>query len=324
MLKEISLASNRRSFLSKTTCAALLITATLVQTGCSNNYTLLKDDNEQSHPEDYDPSWLQVVKGNMPLVISAPHGGQIKPENIADRECGTKERDDNTDHLALEIEKAFEEYDQKPYLVIAKISRAKIDLNRDLETATCGNPKMAYTWQQYHQNIETALDDAIRQFGYAMYIDLHGQSHKVRRLELGYSLRPAELKANYEAAVFPTPLDTETSIENIRHRNSDLSLKTLLTGEHAFGTLMANAGFPSVPSQQDPYPLADQPYFTGGYNTRRYTSSDYPKVFGMQIESNFFGVRNSQENQARFSAAFAKVVNDYLQYINQQVDWKNT
>ncbi|MBU2979540.1 N-formylglutamate amidohydrolase [Alteromonas sp. C1M14] len=323
MLTEVSFASIRRSPLSKATLAALLMAGALVQTGCSTHHTSLQSDDTQSHSDVFDKSWLHVVKGNMPLVISAPHGGMIKPDNIADRECGTQERDDNTDHLALEIEKAFETYGQKPYLVIAKISRAKIDLNRDLETATCGNQKMAYTWHQYHQDIEAALDDAISQFGYAMYIDLHGQSHKVRRLELGYSLRSPALKANYEATVTPQTVE-KTSVENILQHSNDLSLKTLLTGEYAFGTLMAEAGFPSVPSQQDPYPLADQRYFTGGYNTRRYTSSDYPNVFGMQIESNFFGVRNSQQNQTQFSEAFAKVINDYLQYINQHVDWKNT
>ena len=57
------------------------------------------------------------------------------------------------------------------------------------------------------------------------------------------------------------------------------------------------------------------------YNTRRYTSADYPNVFGLQIEANFDGVRDSAENREKFSKAFAQSINEYLMFIEANSNW---
>lgn len=269
----------------------------------------------------FQDSWLETVKGNMPLVISAPHGGTIAPMEIKDRDCGTKVMDNNTAELALEIENALEIHGKKPYLVIARLARSKIDFNRDLETATCGNPQMEYTWRQYHEYIEEAIEEAVKKFGYAMYIDLHGQSHPIKRLELGYLLRGPALKQVHESGATDSIVSAKTSVQNLLKENGRLTLKQLLMGEKALGTLMDQYGFPAVPSLNDPYPKEGEPYFTGGYNTRRYTASDHPNVFGMQIEANFKGVRDSEENRKKFSEAFAKAVTVYLDFITS--NWEH-
>ena len=195
------------------------------------------------------------------------------------------------------------------------MARNKIDFNRDLEEATCGNPQMKYTWNQYHKYIEEAID------GYAMYIDLHGQSHPVKRLELGYFLSTTALKEVQESSETSSELGAKTSVKNLLENNNQLTLKELLMGENAFGTLMEKSGFPAVPSLGDPYPQKGEPYFNGGYNTRRYTSSDYPKVFDMQMETNFQGVRDSEENRKKFSKAFAQSVTSYLDFIKSKWDY---
>ena len=190
------------------------------------------------------------------------------------------------------------------------MARNKIDFNRDLEEATCGNPQMKYTWNQYHKYIEEAIDAAIKKFGYAMYIDLHGQSHPVKRLELGYFLSTTALKEVQESSETSSELGAKTSVKNLLENNNQLTLKELLMGENAF-----------VPSLGDPYPQKGEPYFNGGYNTRRYTSSDYPKVFDMQMETNFQGVRDSEENRKKFSKAFAQSVTSYLDFIKSKWDY---
>lgn len=83
-------------------------------------------------------------------------------------------------------------------------------------------------------------------------------------------------------------------------------------GDGAFGTLMENEGVPSVPSKGDPFPYADESFFNGGYNTRYYTSEDYPHVFGWQIECNNQGVRDTEANREKFAKAFAKVIVQFL------------
>lgn len=297
-----------------------LLSIALLQSGCAAPETTT-DEAAGSQAPQFDDSWLDTVQGNMPLVISAPHGGTIKPEGIADKDCGAKVMDNNTADLAFEIEKAFANYGKTPHLIVARIARAKVDLNRDKDVATCGKPMMGETWEQYHLAIERALEQAIDEFGYAMYIDLHGQSHPVKRLELGYLLRTAALTESYEAPQTNLERAEQTSLRNVLRGNEKLSLETLFTGDNALGTLLAEAGFPAVPSQSDPYPQEGEPYFTGGYNTRRYTSANYPNVFGLQIEANFDGVRDSAENREKFSKAFAQSINEYLMFIEANSNW---
>ena len=322
MLKE----KKNKNVLGKCSVFCLLAVGVLFQMGCAVNNDMQIDAAEasanKSRPDViFDDSWLNVVEGNMPLIISAPHGGTIKPNSIKDRTCGTGVKDDNTAELSFEIEKAFAEYDKKPYLVVARIARTKIDLNRDLEQASCGNTEVAYTWGQYHKAIESAIDEAIEKFGYALYIDLHGQSHPVRRLELGYLLKAPALEANYASTNTAQSGELKTSVQNLINNSENLTVKAMLTGENAFGTIMEKSGFPAVPSLNDPFPKEGEAYFTGGYNTRRYTSPDYPNVFGMQIEANFHGVRNSPENRAKFAEAFAKSMDEYLVFIEANANW---
>tara|TARA_R110000868_G_scaffold85582_2_gene240634 strand:+ start:554 stop:1474 length:921 start_codon:yes stop_codon:yes gene_type:complete len=266
----------------------------------------------------YNESWLEAKNGNMPLVISVPHGGEISPAEIPNRECGTKVRDDNTTQLAFEIENAFKKYERQPFLIVAQIARTKIDLNRDLTEATCGNSIMNDTWERYHKYIEEALAKAVEEFGYALYIDLHGQSHPIKRLELGYLLSKSDLKDHYDGIEPNVTFTEKSSLKNLLKLNNELILRELLIGDNAFGTLMENAGFPSVPSLNDPFPHPDEPYFNGGYNTRRYTASGYPNVFGLQIEANFKGVRDTEENRKKFSDAFALSIMNYLDYLQLQ------
>lgn len=312
-----------RMFTKKSLIICLLVVTALFQVQWTASKTTSESEIDLiAKKKVYDKDWLEVIKGNMPLVISAPHGGTISPEEIPDRECGTRVKDDNTADLALQIKSAFEESGRKPHLIIARLARTKVDFNRDLDQATCGNADMEYAWSQYHKNIEKAIDQAIKKFGYAMYIDLHGQSHPVKRLELGYMLRSPALKESYENPGTDKEGESKTSVQNLLEDNEKLTLKQLLTGENAFGTLMEKSGFPAVPSLQDPFPKEGEAYFNGGYNTRRYTSSEHPKVFGMQIEANFKGVRDSEENRVKFSNAFAKSVDSYLDFIESNWDYK--
>lgn len=286
----------------------LLITPFLYQGQCSTDSEI---DSVGDIGRTDKNSWIEVRTGNMPMVISAPHGGTIEPAGIPDRSCqgATTVRDLNTTELAREIGYHLEaEYDLKPYIVAALISRKKIDLNRDIEPATCSNPAMKEVWTDYHEYLEQAIAEAIEEFGGVIFIDLHGHGHTKQRLELGYLLSKEELKESYYDADHADELSGQSSLRNLLAGSDRVNLQELLTGESAFGTLMGNGGVPAVPSLDDPYPLDGDAYFTGGYNTRRYTSADYPSVFGWQIEANYEGVRNSDENRELFAKAFSKAI----------------
>ncbi|WP_159023351.1 hypothetical protein [Formosa sp. L2A11] len=302
------MTSFKKVFQTKSVVLCLLTATVFFQIQCSSKKTIVDKEQSLVVKDIFDPSWLEATEGNMPLVISVPHGGLISPAEIPDRTCGTREKDDNTNLLAYQISEAFEKQGKKPFLIVSQIARAKIDLNRDMDEATCENAMMNSTWYQYHKYIEAAISKAVAQYGYALYIDLHGQSHPVKRLELGYTLRKSDLETN---SMSTTAIETKSSLQNLLNMTDNQTLKDLLIGENALGTFFASNGYPAVPSLQDPFPKSDEAYFTGGYNTRRYTSLDYPKVFGLQIEANY-KVRASEVNRKEFSEAFVTSITDYL------------
>jgi hypothetical protein len=70
-------------------------------------------------------------------------------------------------------------------------------------------------------------------------------------------------------------------------------------------------GFPAVPSASTPNP-AGNPYFDGGYNTGRHGSRDGGPISGVQVETHFVGVRDTQASREAFASALASVLAEYL------------
>jgi hypothetical protein len=254
--------------------------------------------------------WNSYLPGSMPLVISAPHGGMNNLESVPDRTCegSVTVTDMNTAELATAIAERMEAaYGVRPYLVVCNLSRKDVDQNRDVEEATCGNEKMQRSWAEFHGLIDGALKEAVARHGFCLYIDLHGHGHEVQRLELGYLIEERALERLHGGAVLAE--DDAFSLRKLVRDTVDI--KKLVFGPRSFGTRMAEAGFPSVPSLQDPFPLEGQKFFGGGYNTKRYTGPEYPGVFGWQIESNMKGVRD-KSGRPLFAEAFGRVIVELL------------
>lgn len=257
-----------------------------------------------------DEKWTEFIVGDLPLIISVPHGGAVTlPDALRDCKGAVTVTDSRTIELAKEIEKAFlAKYNARPYIIISNISRKNVDQNRDMSEGTCGNKAMEKPWNQFHDYIDTALALATKKFGKAIYIDLHGHGHTKQRLEVGYLLKADELR---DLDAKDKKKAAKSSVANLLASDESLDLEQLLVGPNAFGTLMAQQGIDAVPSKQDKAPLEEDKYFNGGYNTQRYTSSKYPNVFGWQIESHFKGVRDA-EGRPAFAKALVDVMGSYF------------
>lgn len=252
--------------------------------------------------------YTEVQYGNMPLIISVPHGGTDEPSIISDRTCPniTTVTDRRTIELVNTIDSVCKaDYNIQPYLVICYLKRTKLDQNREINEATCSNSSIASIWNNYHLSIDSFITKILLKYPQALFVDIHGHGHTKQRLELGYLVSGSELRN--PSSILPS----STSYYNMLLQNPFLSNNQFLTTPNAFGTLMANKNFPCVPSEQDPAPLLSDPYFDGGYNTQRYTSSVYPKVYGWQIESNFIGVRDNQTNRVNFAKAFLQSIMEF-------------
>lgn len=266
--------------------------------------------------------WVELGIGDIPLVISVPHGGTFRDAELEDRDCSdigrvVKGVDSRTISTARAIEQAFVQTEGKqPYFVIAHLARRKMDPNREINLATCNDPFAEIAWENYHSSIDAALKDAIEKFGYAIFIDLHGHGHSVPRLEMGYALDKNQLQTafkNEESILFE-----KSSMFNLLNvAKQGVELHDAIFGPNSLGSIFENEGFPATPSKQDVYPAKDEAFFSGGHITRKFTSTDYPKAFGLQIECNFKGVRDTKENQERFGQAFVKA---YSHFVDSFID----
>ncbi|WP_420573452.1 immunoglobulin-like domain-containing protein [Kordia sp.] len=198
-------------------------------------------------------NYIEYIPGNLPIIISAPHGGVKQsgqtiggvfyPDNdssLPDRNCGTNERDDNTEILVREIQKEiFQLTGCYAHVIINNLHRSKLDPNREINEATCGNANSADHWNAFHGFIDQASASVETNWGKGLFIDLHGQSHSVPRIEAGYNVTAGELNSsNLNAA----SIINKSTIRNLVNNNlNNLTHEELIRGNNSIGEMFQDA-----------------------------------------------------------------------------------
>ncbi|CAF0778917.1 unnamed protein product [Rotaria sordida] len=177
--------------------------------------------------------------------------------------------DQFTENVVAELNNT---YGLKPFVVIGKWSRKKVDFNREINQATLNYPESINAYQSYHMNLENAINQIKQQYGKGLLIDVHGQGVGNFTM-VGYLLDSDLLNKND----LQTTLGTITSIEQI----CSLSNRTeCIRGKTSFGTILErNELGIAYPSMAHPKP-GNGTFFEGGYITRNYIS----KINAIQTE----------------------------------------
>lgn len=267
-------------------------------------------------------NYVEYIAGDMPIIISAPHGGSLQPDEIPDRVRRASDKDfatvtdTFTSELAVTLAATFRSYlGHTPHVVICHLKRTKVDCNRDLKEAAGNNDPAGTAWQDFHRFLSTASNSVVASSGRGFYVDLHGQSHPIKRVELGYSLTGTQL-VQPDATLNLAPYPAKSSLRALSYSVST-PFSELLRGSNSIGGLLSARGFPAVPSPAMPHPGFTEgakglpsernPYFGGGYNLGRYSSTgSRGPIDGLQLEANFKGVRDTAENRTRFARALAE------------------
>lgn len=259
--------------------------------------------------------YIEYQPGNIPLIISVPHGGRLEPANLPDRDCDgcSYVMDSYTQELAREIREAFVgQTGCYPHVIYNLLHRKKLDMNRNLITGTDSNAALDPYWNDYHRFINAAKDSILLQHGKGLFIDLHGHGHTKQRIEYGYLLYESQLRETDSVMNSPERVKV-SSIRSLSATNRNTYTHAqLVRGDQALGTLFANDGFPGVPSKQDPYPLVDDLYFNGGYNTLVHGSNPGGTIDAIQLEL-YSAIRFNTAQRAAFAKNFAIVLRKYLQ-----------
>ena len=130
-----------------------LILIGLLSVSCSKSNDSSKVSNQEP-----DRNWEQYTifkQGNIPLLLISVHGGDLQPDFIEDRSCSqaVTVKDLHTLEITQGIEAELLKLGYQPYVVINKLHRKKIDLNRSVSSATCGNPITFEYWQLFHDQM---------------------------------------------------------------------------------------------------------------------------------------------------------------------------
>ncbi len=253
-------------------------------------------------------SFIEYVAGDLPLIIAAPHGGRLTPSEIPDRTNGVVDMDANTQELARTIASVVHtETGRHIHLVLCHLHRSKLDANRDLFEASQGSGLAAQAWKEHHAYIDQACQSAVKQFGVAFLIDLHGHGHADSRVELGCLHNALDL-ADCDEALNESTYVNASSLRWVADR-SHLSYVELLRGPQSLGAMLEREGFPATPSPRMPVPT--EPFFRGGYTIQRHCNAAL-NITGLQIEANRSRLRDTAENRLRFSDALVKVLTTYF------------
>jgi hypothetical protein len=253
-------------------------------------------------------NYIECFDGDIPLILTTPHGGTVAPKDIPNRTTGVFDMDDNTLELTQYILEEFQNKIGKvPYTAIAKISRIKVDLNR-FEDEAYEDEKAKVVYDEFHNFIISSRQNIEDRFGKGLYIDIHGQSHPKGYCEWGYLLKNDILRL-HESEL--REYQDKTSIKTLSRFSKECFIDQL-KGPHSLGSLMCNEGYDSIPSVKLPY-ATDDNYFEGAYDTQRYGSCDDGNISAIQIEFPYPNIRDNEENLKKCAKSFVTSIIKYFE-----------
>lgn len=172
-----------------------------------------------------------TVDGNIPVILSASHGGSKESSSVINRHSGIRTKDAYTIELLQEIAQ-YIQYDLKkqPSIVYSNRHRKEIDFNRPVQEAF-EDEYMNKIYYQYHFEIQNQIMKNIWSDSVILYVDIHGQVHKHEMLEIG------------------------------------LDKKIFSFEDYMLGDMFKEKGVLCYPSTNTPKP---NPYFDGGYSIETY------------------------------------------------------
>ncbi|MHA1344576.1 MAG: N-formylglutamate amidohydrolase [Promethearchaeota archaeon] len=215
--------------------------------------------------------YVKCYQGNLPLIISVPHGGMSKIEEIPERKSGIRGIDKNTIEIAVElIEQIKNIYNlhkgglKIPSFVFSLVSRSKIDLNREKSTAFVSTSKLANEiYQFYHSKLGEYIHQNLEIFNRSLLIDIHGFESDKR--PPGFRDVELILGTNNLKTLFPEPIPKREQDKNVRGK---------------IVKRFNNIGVQIAPGHH----LRREYVLTGGYITKKYGATNIKNSQSIQIE----------------------------------------
>lgn len=280
-------------------------------------------------------SSIEFYPGTMNVILSVPHDGNLpsnlprrpnfacRKSNSTSKKCyyqnpcvspmfklDTKScriqhgRDQNTRLLALAIRYELNQLIQlKPFVIINRLERSKVDMNRFIDEGTFGATNSMHAWMRYHFYVKHARELIMNHNynfdGKGLLFDIHSQDHKHGLVELGYMLSSRQLsKKNYS-------LKSSSLASYLRTRFDPVEL---ISGNKSLGYFITKYKYLSTPSPIFPFP-PEHSYYEWGYTIEEY--GRHNNFSAIMIESPSKELLN-RTKLYHYAQSLAMALHDYL------------
>lgn len=214
--------------------------------------------------------YLTYKLGKTNIMLSAPHGGNIKPISIPSRTYGNKSRD--TYSLDL-IKKIIELLPATPYYIYSNIHRSRIDLNRDIVEGCQDNIEMEKLWGKWN-NVLNEFSNTVRFFHKkGLYIDIHSHNNS-DEFQIGYGLSVKDYLILLDDKKIPTKNSTMHSLKEFSD-SEYTSEHSVLFGENSISYNLRKFGYKIT------IPKNDRGFLNGGRNIKEYSGNG---IGALQLE----------------------------------------
>ena len=207
-----------------------------------------------------------VREGELPIIISAPHGGTLAIDGVPPREGKGMEtgpsgfftgRDGGTQELAEAVIAAVhKKFGMRPYAVISGTHRQFLDPNRP-STIAYEDEDAKPVYDRYHRSLEEFTTHVMNTYRVGLLVDIHGQGTKRDTVFRGTS--------------------NGKTVERLRNSFGERAH----TGDRSFFAMLKKEGWTVYP---DPFDGKEQSGFTGGYIVQTYGSHRPIGIDAVQLE----------------------------------------
>lgn len=234
--------------------------------------------------------YVDYIPGTMPLILEVPHDGmegypgvpeRKNPKNFPAFRTG---RDLNTAELALKMQTYFQEKTgKKPYVVILKLARKWIDVNREEERGV-ENEKVAAVYRHYYTKLNEARNEIIAKFGKGLMLNIHSSNTWTHDVYFG---------SGGMRAVKPL-----LKRSGINAYAGEFSIQQALSDKG-----YEIPGYKNIPGEQGP---------TGNVNRALTWSDKDSKLDAIEIEINGKKHLETPENLVKFTEDFSEAVRRFM------------
>lgn len=209
-------------------------------------------------------SLVAIANGGLPIILSAPHGGQEGIPGVSRRQGSGVERfnvgrdtrtDELAEHVALELEKRLS---AKPFGVTARFERKYLDVNRSRDAAFESDAAKSH-YETYHGALREFIQRVKSQWGGGLLLDIHGEG--------------ADAAAIYRGT------QNGKTVRSLLQRFG----APALSGKHSVLGQMASKGYKVLPSNGDNDKDKETRYL-GGYIVQNYGSHQELGIDAIQLE----------------------------------------